>query len=237
MSGLLMYTDVWCGIGRLQPLPVGALPSVRDASGIRARNGRCPFTRRRYCRRFQARTCSIHRTWSMCQRLSATHCHVTLLRRFRAAVTRQSAPGRRRGQLDGQNSGDIDPRTSRRMKGVRRRDTTPEMVVRRLLFGEGYRYRVHAEELPGSPDIVFPRRRKAIFVHGCFWHGHEGCPRGSLPKTRRDYWSGKVRRNRQRDSRVATRLRAMGWSVCVVWECETRDRGWLGERLSAFLDA
>ena len=236
MSGLRMCTDVWCGIVRLQRLPAGARPSARDGSGIRQRNGRCPFARRRYCRRFQPRTCSIHPTWSTCRRSSATHCHVISRQLFRGVVTPLSARGRRRGQLDRQNDSDVDPRTSFRMKRVRRRDTAPEMVVRRVLFGEGYRYRVHVEELPGRPDIVFAGRRKAIFVHGCFWHGHEGCTRGSLPKRRREYWSGRVRRNGQRDLRVATALRTMNWSVCVVWECETRDHRALVERLSAFLD-
>lgn len=134
------------------------------------------------------------------------------------------------------NDHDVDERTSWRMKRVRRRDTAPEMVVRRLLFAKGYRYRVQVGKLPGNPDVVFAGRRKAIFVHGCFWHGHEGCTRGSLPVRRREYWERRVRTNRQRDTRVVDALHAIGWAVCVVWECETKNRGDLGARLVEFLD-
>ena len=131
---------------------------------------------------------------------------------------------------------DVDEHTSLRMKRVRRRDTAPELKVRKLLFGCGYRYRVHRDDLPGSPDVVFPSRRKAIFVHGCFWHGHPNCPRASLPRTRTEYWRDRITTNQERDRRSETALRRMGWSICVVWECEVGNAGALRERLTRFLN-
>lgn len=125
---------------------------------------------------------------------------------------------------------------SRRMKRVKTRNTAPEMIVRRALFQAGYRYRIHRSDLPGEPDIVFPSRRKIIFVHGCFWHGHTGCRRASLPRTRVDYWSDRVRRNQVRDARVTSSLESLGWAVYVVWECQTKRRIALMERLTEFLD-
>src|SRR5271169_4674782 len=110
------------------------------------------------------------------------------------------------------------------MARVRQRDTKPEMVVRRLLFAQGRRYRLHARGLPGTPDIVFPRRRAAIFVHGCFWHGHRGCTLATVPKTRAEFWNRKVEDNRKRDAEKEERLRALGWTVLTVWQCETRDQ-------------
>lgn len=122
------------------------------------------------------------------------------------------------------------------MRAVRSRDTGPEMAVRRLLHGLGYRYRLHRADLPGRPDLVFPGRRRVIFVHGCFWHGH-GCPRGArVPKANRDYWLGKIARNVARDAAACAALAAAGWGVAVVWECELRDRPALEARLAAFLE-
>ena len=129
----------------------------------------------------------------------------------------------------------VDDSVSFRMKRVKQRDTAPELVVRKLLFAKGYRYRVHRDDLPGSPDIVFPSRRKVVFVHGCFWHGHEKCTRASLPKTRTQYWSDRVAENRKRDVRSISALERLGWSVLVVWECETKNVRSLAERLSGFL--
>ena len=123
---------------------------------------------------------------------------------------------------------------SANMRAVRRSDTAPEMAVRRLLFRAGYRYRLHDGALPGRPDIVFNGRRKVVFVHGCFWHGHE-CPRGRLPKSRVDYWRARVDRNRQRDGRVLAELALVGWEALVVWECETRAEEELTRRLAQFL--
>ena len=121
------------------------------------------------------------------------------------------------------------------MQAVKRRDTGPEMIVRRLLHRLGYRYRLHRKDLPGKPDIAFLSRRKAIFVHGCFWHGHD-CPRGRLPKSRLDYWQPKLDGNRERDRRTEIELRSLGWSVLVIWQCETADLQALAGRLRSFLD-
>lgn len=108
---------------------------------------------------------------------------------------------------------------SANMKAVRRKDTVPELSVRRALHAAGYRYRLHMKNLPGSPDIVFPARRKVIFVHGCFWHGHD-CRAGRAPKSRQKYWLPKITRNRERDTEVIESLRAAGWDVMVVWQCQ-----------------
>lgn len=120
------------------------------------------------------------------------------------------------------------------MQRVRRKDTAPEMVVRRLVFSMGYRYRLHRKGLPGSPDIVFGPAKKVIFVHGCFWHAH-GCRRDSPPKSRLDYWQTKRERNRARDAANVADLERLGWQVLTVWECETRDADALTLRLQHFL--
>ena len=131
----------------------------------------------------------------------------------------------------------VDPARSALMAKVGRRDTKPEMIVRRHLFSNGYRYRLHARELPGRPDIVFRKRRKAIFVHGCFWHRHDGCPRATVPKTRQTFWLNKFDGNTARDARNEDALSAMGWNILVVWECETKDVEVLSARLLAFVEA
>lgn len=123
---------------------------------------------------------------------------------------------------------------SANMRAVRRRDTAPEMRVRRLLHRLGYRYRLQAGDLPGKPDIVFRGRRVAVFVHGCFWHGHE-CRRGRLPASRVDYWRSRIERNRNRDERALRALQALGWRSLVIWECEIRDLVALEARLRGFL--
>lgn len=121
------------------------------------------------------------------------------------------------------------------MSRIRAKDTGPEMTVRRLLYGLGFRYRLHKRGLPGVPDIVFASRRKAIFVHGCYWHGH-GCKRGgSGAKSNQSYWSPKIDKTRQRDSVARDRLGAEGWQVLTVWECETGDLEILRHRLERFL--
>lgn len=125
---------------------------------------------------------------------------------------------------------------SERMSRVRGRDTKPEMVVRRLLHARGYRYRLHARDLPGRPDLVFPARRKVIFVHGCFWHRHEGCALARMPKSRLDFWQAKLEGNRERDQRKLRDLAARGWRAMVVWECELRDLPGLAVRLEEFLN-
>ena len=120
----------------------------------------------------------------------------------------------------------------RRVKGA---DTTPELVVRRALTRLGARYRLHRKDLPGAPDVVLPGRKLAIFVHGCFWHGHD-CARGArVPQQNRDYWLGKVGRNRERDVAHRSALEALGWRVETIWECELKDAAALRQRLADLL--
>ena len=113
------------------------------------------------------------------------------------------------------------------MAKVRCKDTKPEMIVRRALHRLGYRYRLHNKNLPGKPDIVFTSRKLAIFVHGCFWHRHEGCRRTSIPLTRRDYWEVKFNRNVARDQKNSRLLNESGWTVVIVWECDLKGSSWL----------
>ncbi|HRD45234.1 MAG TPA: DNA mismatch endonuclease Vsr [Caulobacter sp.] len=121
------------------------------------------------------------------------------------------------------------------MRRVKGRDTGPEMTVRRLLTKLGARYRLHRKDLPGNPDIVMPGRRLAIFIHGCFWHGHD-CARGArVPKQNRDYWLAKVGRNRARDTASEAALRQAGWRVETLWECEMKDEAALEARLRGLL--
>lgn len=122
------------------------------------------------------------------------------------------------------------------MARVKSKDTTPERTVRRVLTRLGARYRLHRRDLPGHPDIVLPGRRLAIFVHGCFWHGHD-CARGSrVPKNNRDYWLAKVGRNVARDARAIAALETDGWRVEVVWECAMKDEAALTARLKGMMD-
>jgi len=122
------------------------------------------------------------------------------------------------------------------MQAVKTRDTGPELMVRRILFALGYRYRLNAENLPGRPDIVFRSRMKAIFVHGCFWHAH-GCRKGRAPKSRLDYWKPKLKANKARDAAQVRTLKKLGWSVLTIWQCETSDADVLTARLVDFLEA
>lgn len=121
------------------------------------------------------------------------------------------------------------------MRRVRQRDTDPELVVRRVAHALGYRFRLHRRDLPGTPDIVFPKYRAALFVHGCFWHRHQGCARATMPKTRCDYWLPKFEANVERDRRTAAALAQAGWRVAVIWECETFDTVRLGRRIRGLL--
>lgn len=118
------------------------------------------------------------------------------------------------------------------MSRVGGKNTTPEIRVRKAAFGLGLRFRLHRRDLPGTPDIVFPKRHITLFVHGCFWHRHHDCPKASNPKTRADYWAEKFRANVERDARVRSELEASGWRVVVIWECETRDASSLRQILS-----
>lgn len=124
---------------------------------------------------------------------------------------------------------------SRNMSAIRSKDTKPEMVVRRIAHRLGYRFRLHRRDLPGAPDLVFPRLKKIIFVHGCYWHIHD-CPWGCVaPKTNARFWQAKRTGNVQRDQKSARKLKRLGWRVLTIWECETRDMPRLSGRLSRFL--
>jgi DNA mismatch endonuclease (patch repair protein) len=121
------------------------------------------------------------------------------------------------------------------MRRVKGKNTTPELTVRKALTALGARYRLHRKDLPGKPDIVLPGRRLALFVHGCFWHGHD-CARGArVPKQNRDYWVGKVGRNRARDEASREALTALGWRVETIWECDLKDAAALESRLRGLL--
>lgn len=124
------------------------------------------------------------------------------------------------------------------MRRIRSKDMKPELIVRHLAHSLGYRYRLHRKDLPGKPDLVFPSRRKIIFVNGCFWHGHDdpNCIDGRRkPKSNLDYWLPKLARNKGRDKQHQAALEELGWSVLTIWECETKDQKQLVERLKAFL--
>jgi DNA mismatch endonuclease (patch repair protein) len=122
------------------------------------------------------------------------------------------------------------------MSAIRTKHTDPEIVVRRALFAQGFRYRLNVRNLPGSPDVVLPRHRAAILVHGCFWHRHVGCRFYRLPKTRPEFWENKLSTNALRDERDAAALLSMGWRVAVVWECATRSpSSRLAEKLASFV--
>jgi DNA mismatch endonuclease (patch repair protein) len=118
----------------------------------------------------------------------------------------------------------VDPATrSRMMSGIRGKDTKPEMLIRRALHARGFRYRLHCKDLPGKPDLCFPKYRAVIFVHGCFWHGHD-CHLFKWPKTRPEFWREKIGRNREVDAAVTPQLRRLGWRVCVIWECSCKGK-------------
>lgn len=123
------------------------------------------------------------------------------------------------------------------MAQVRGKNTRPEMTVRRLVHRMGYRYRLHDRRLPGAPDLVFPRLRRVIQVHGCFWHRHPKCALARLPKSRLDFWWPKLRGNRMRDLRNERQLRRMGWEVLVIWECQLTDTEHLTEKVRGYLRA
>jgi len=125
------------------------------------------------------------------------------------------------------------------MSRVRGKNTGPELTVRRLIHGLGYRFRLYRRDLPGTPDLVFPGRRKVIFVHGCFWHRHPdpGCRLARMPKSRQDYWGPKLEGNRARDLRKEAALAEAGWVVMTIWECELRDMTSLENRIRTFLGA
>ena len=122
------------------------------------------------------------------------------------------------------------------MSGIKARNTGPELLIRKRLHALGFRYRIHAKNISGRPDIALAAYRAAVFVNGCFWHGHEGCRRAAPPKTRREYWTAKIERNRRRDQAQQVSLRKLGWDVLVVWECELRAEADLIRQVREFLD-
>lgn len=129
-------------------------------------------------------------------------------------------------------------RRSQIMANIRSKGMKPELIVRRLTHSMGYRYRLHRKDLPGKPDLVFPARRKVIFVHGCFWHQHAdpACKIARRPKSNLDYWLPKLQRNVERDAEHRDRLSALGWQVLVIWECEVKIAAGLPERIVEFLE-
>src|SRR5215213_643415 len=147
------------------------------------------------------------------------------------------APDKLREKVKGLNSSDIysPEKRSEIMGRIKSRDTKPELVVRSLIHYLGFRFRLHAPELPGRPDIVLSRLRKVVFVNGCFWHRHVGCPQARLPKVRGLWWKNKLTRNFERDVETQKRLRGEGWKVFVVWQCQIRDLSLLEKNLREFL--
>jgi len=120
------------------------------------------------------------------------------------------------------------------MQSVKQKDTKPEVEIRRALHAVGYRYRLHDRALPGRPDIVFPSRKKVIFINGCFWHGHN-CPKGKLPKSRPEYWGPKIEANKLRDQAAISRLTEKGWDSLTVWQCETKNLKTTLQQIARFL--
>ena len=136
----------------------------------------------------------------------------------------------------GEGMADVFTATKRSwvMSRIRGQDTVPELVVRRILHSMGYSFRLHRSDLPGTPDIVLPKHRAAIFVHGCFWHAHS-CLKGRRPQTNKKFWTTKLKQNVRRDIRNARELRRLGWKRIVIWECETRKSGRVERRLTRML--
>jgi DNA mismatch endonuclease, patch repair protein len=126
-------------------------------------------------------------------------------------------------------------RRSANMRRIRSTNTSPELALRRFLHGLGYRFRLHRKDLPGKPDLVFPGRRKVIFVHGCFWHQHSSCREGRIPGSRVEYWGPKLNRNQTRDAANQGLLKEQGWNVLVIWECELKDLKCIRSRVKYFL--
>lgn len=126
-------------------------------------------------------------------------------------------------------------RRSANMARIRSQNTSPEVSLRKVIHGLGYRFRLHRNDLPGKPDLVFPSRKKVIFVHGCFWHQHTECREGRVPGSRPEYWGPKLRRNQERDALAQTSLKKQGWRYLVVWECELKDITAVLKRVERFL--
>jgi len=119
---------------------------------------------------------------------------------------------------------EVSEQRSRNMSAIKSKNTKPEIFVRKLLHSKGYRFRLHKKDLPGSPDIVLPKYKTVIFVHGCFWHRHQNCKYASNPKTRREFWEKKFKENIERDKKTQKKLKNLGWKTNIVWECEVKNR-------------
>ena len=129
----------------------------------------------------------------------------------------------------------VKPTRSRIMSSVRSKNTAPEIIVRKICHRLGYRFRLHRKDIPGTPDLVFPRLHKVVLVHGCFWHRHEGCHKATMPQTRQHFWKEKFVANIRRDNKNIDALRALGWEVEIIWECETKELDELSKKLLGFL--
>ena len=117
----------------------------------------------------------------------------------------------------------VSEQRSRNMSAIKSKNTKPEIKVRKILHSMGYRFRLHSKDLPGSPDIVLPKYKTVIFVHGCFWHRHENCKYASNPKTRKEFWNKKFTENKKRDSEIQEKIKILDWRSIVIWECETKN--------------
>ena len=129
----------------------------------------------------------------------------------------------------------VSEQRSRNMSAIKSKNTKPEIAVRKLLHSMGYRFRLHRKDLPGSPDIVLPKYKTVIFVHGCFWHRHENCKYASTPKTRKEFWENKFNCNKKRDQKIQKEIIDLGWKFIIIWECEARNIQPLEEKLKGYL--
>ena len=127
----------------------------------------------------------------------------------------------------------ISDQRSRNMSAIKSKNTKPEIAVRKMLHALGYRFRLHRKDLPGSPDIVLPKYKTVIFVHGCFWHRHENCKYASTPKTRKEFWESKFKANAKRDKEIQEKIKNIGWQLVVIWECETKNINLLIKKVSS----
>ena len=130
----------------------------------------------------------------------------------------------------------VSERRSRNMSAIKSKNTKPEIAVRKVLHSIGYRFRLHRKDLPGSPDIVLPKYKTVIFVHGCFWHRHENCKYASNPKTRKEFWENKFKTNVKRDKEIQEKIKNIGWKSVVIWECEVRNIESIEEKIKRFLN-
>ena len=130
----------------------------------------------------------------------------------------------------------VSEQRSRNMSAIKSKNTKPEIKVRKVLHSMGYRFRLHSKDLPGSPDIVLPKFKTVIFVHGCFWHRHENCKYASTPKTRKEFWESKFKANVKRDLEIQEKIKNIGWKYVVIWECEARNIESIEEKIKRFLN-